>query len=126
MNFNENIEKMVKDHAEMKSWHEAMAKTAANSMQDHIKAATWHESQMNLIKAIKEVPLEPEKTVTTIPASNFSASTPSSPKPQATEVPLDPQTIKKMDLISVLNDHVKEHGDFDMDVETIANFLIND
>ena len=40
------------------------------------------------------------------------------------EVPLDPSTVKKSDLISVLSQHAKEHGDFDMDIESIANFLM--
>lgn len=134
MNFNENIEKMVKDHAEMKSWHEAMAKSAADSMQDHIKAAAWHDSQSSLIKGMmNEVPLDPEKKVTNIPTGSYSP-TPSAPTPSSVgpikvgnmDVPMDPQTVKKMDLVNLLTDHAKQHGDFDMDVETIANFLINE
>lgn len=123
-----NIEKMIQDHDAMKSWHENMAKSAAESMQDHIKAAAWHNSQADLIKGMMtEVPLDPEKKVTSIPAAG-SAETPTSGAGKTApkkEVPLDPE-VKKADLIAILNDHAAEYGEFDMDVETIAKFLLND
>lgn len=123
-----NIEKMIEDHDAMKSWHENMAKSAAESMQDHIKAAAWHNSQADLIKGMMtEVPLDPEKKVATIPAAG-SAQTPTSGAGKTApkkEVPLDPE-VKKADLISILSDHAEQYGDFDMDVETIAKFLLND
>lgn len=124
-----NIDKMIQDHDAMKSWHEEMAKTAAATMQDHIKAAAWHGSQGDIIKAMmNEVPLDPEKKVSTIPTSG-SAPTPTSGNgmsPGSKEVPLDPATVKKSDLVAVLNDYAKEHGNFDMDIDAIANFLINE
>jgi hypothetical protein len=124
-----NMEKMVEDHGAMKNWHDNMAKSAASAMQDHIKAAAWHDSQMNLIKGmLNEVPLDPEKKVTSIPTAG-SAPTPTSGNgmsPGSKEVPLDPATVKKSDLVAVLNDYAKEHGNFDMDVDAIANFLINE
>lgn len=124
-----NIEKMIQDHNSMKNWHETMAKSAADTMQDHIKAAAWHESQSDLIKGMmNEVPLDPEKKVNTIPTSG-SASTPQSGSGMTSptkEVPLDPATVKKSDLVSILSDHVAKYGDFDMDIDTIANFLINE
>jgi hypothetical protein len=124
-----NIEKMAQDHVAMQSWHEQMAKSAADSMQDHIKAAAWHNSQADIMKAMMtDVPLDPEKKVTTIPTSG-SAPTPTSGagKTSATqEVPLDPDSVKKADLVAVLSEHTAQYGDFDMDIETIANFLMND
>lgn len=129
MNYSSNMQKMAKDHASMKAWHEEMAKFNAEKMQDHIKAAAWHDSQADLIKAMmNEVPLDPEKKTTTIPGGTYSPtpSAPTSNKPSASEVPLDPSTVKKSDLIDILNDHIAKHGEFDMDVETIANFLITE
>ena len=123
-----NIDKMIQDHDSMKSWHETMAKAAAESMQDHIKAAAWHSSQGDIIKAMMtEVPLDPEKKVTSIPTAG-SAQTPTSGSGKTAptkEVPLDPE-VKKADLIAILNEHEAEFGKFDMDVETIAKFLLND
>lgn len=123
-----NIDKMVQDHDAMKTWHENMAKSAAESMQDHIKAAAWHSSQADLIKAMmNEVPLDPEKKVTSIPTAG-SAPTPTSGAGKTSptkEVPLDPD-VKKADLVAILKDHAAEYGEFDMDVETIAKFLLND
>ncbi|MEY3376894.1 MAG: hypothetical protein RL463_1204 [Bacteroidota bacterium] len=124
-----NIDKMVDDHIQMKNWHENMAKSAATMMQDHIKAAAWHESQADLVKAMmNEVPLDPDKKVTTIPTSG-SATTPvsgSGMSPSATEVPLDPASVKKADLVALLQQHEDQFGKFDMDIEAIASFLIAD
>lgn len=112
----------------MKTWHESMAKTAADTMQDHIKAAAWHDSQSDLIKGMmNEVPLDPEKKVVTIPTAG-SAPTPTtgSGKTSPTkEVPLDPE-VKKADLVAVLSSHAEQYGEFDMDIESIAKFLLND
>lgn len=127
MKFNDNVSKMIDDHNGMKNWHDNMAKSAAAAMQDHIKAAAWHESQSNLIKGMmQEVPLDPEKKQTSIPSGTY-APTPSSgggmdaPKK---EVALDPQTVKKADLVTMLKAHEAEHGKFDMAVEDIATFLL--
>lgn len=124
---NTNIEKMITDHNQMREWHEGMAKSAAEMMQDHIKAATWHASQADLIKGMTEVPLNPEKKQTSIPSGSY-APTPSGKGGKSApekEVPLDPETIKKSDLISMLKQHEEDHGSFDMNVEDIANFLLN-
>lgn len=123
-----NIDKMVKDHDSMKSWHESMAKAAAETMQDHIKAAAWHSSQSDIMKSmLNEVPLDPEKKVTSIPtAGSAPAPTSGSGKTAPTkEVPLDPE-VKKSDLVAILTEHAAQYGDFDMDVEAIAKFLLND
>lgn len=122
-----NIDKMISDHKQMQEWHETMAKSAAEMMKDHIKAANWHVSQADLIKGMTEVPLDPEKKQTTIPTGG-SASTPNNGKGMSApekQVPLDPETVKKSDLVSILKSHEETHGSFDMDVEDIANFLLN-
>ena len=127
MNYSENMNKMAKEHTSMKSWHEEMAKSAATQMQDHMKAASWHESQSNMIKGmINEVPLDPEKKSTSIPVSG-SAPTPTSGvgfSAPTKEVALDPETVKKSDLVAILKSHEEEFGSFDMSVEDIANFLL--
>lgn len=122
-----NVEKMIEDHGKMKNWHETMAKSSAEAMQDHIKAASWHESQMSLIKSMTEVPLDPESKKTTIPSGSYTPA-PSSgggKKGSEKEVPLDPETVKKSELIDLLKSHAEKHGDFDMDLETVASFLLN-
>lgn len=123
----DNMKKMVSDHTAMKSWHETAAKTAAEQMQDHIKAAAWHDSQVNLIKGmINEVPLDPEKKTSSIPtAGTASAPTSGAGKTSPTkEVPLDPKTVKKGDLVEILSEHEEQFGKFDIPVEDIANFLL--
>jgi hypothetical protein len=123
-----NIDKMIQDHDSMKSWHEEMAKSAAESMQDHIKAAAWHNSQADIMKSMmNEVPLDPEKKVTSIPTAG-SVDTPTSGAGKTSptkEIALDPE-VKKSDLIAILEEHAAQYGDFDMEVEAIAKFLLND
>jgi len=121
----DNMKKMINDHLTMKSWHEVSAKTAAEQMQDHIKAAAWHDSQINIIKGmITEVPLDPEKKSLSIPAGGAS-SVPASRKEKdsAREVPLDPKTLRKNDLVDMLLNHEEQYGKFDISVEDVANFL---
>jgi hypothetical protein len=129
MKYTDNMYKMAQEHTAMKSWHEDMAKSAATQMQDHVKAASWHESQSNMIKGmIEEVPLDPEKKTTSIPAAG-SASMPTSGNGMNApmkEVPMDPDTVKKSDLVAILKSHEAEFGSFDMSVEDIANFLLAD
>ena len=122
-----NMEKMIEDNAAMKNWHENMAKASAEAMQDHIKAAAWHNSQSDLLKGMmNEVPLDPEKKVTSIPMAG-SAPTPTSGSGMsapAEEVALDPENVKKSDLIAVLKEHAAQIGNLDADVDAIANFLM--
>ena len=122
-----NMEKMIEDNDAMKNWHENMAKTSAEAMQDHIKAAAWHNSQSDLLKGMmNEVPLDPEKKVSSIPTAG-SAPTPTSGSGKTAptkEVALDPDTVKKSDLIAVLKEHAEQIGNLDADVDAIANFLM--
>jgi hypothetical protein len=123
-----NIDKMVQDHDAMKSWHEGMAKSAAETMQDHIKAAAWHNSQADIMKSMmNDIPLDPEKKVTSIPTAG-SADTPTSGAGKTAptkEIALDPE-VKKSDLVAILSEHAAQYGEFDMEVEAIAKFLLND
>ena len=127
MKYSDNMKKMAEDHNAMQVWHEDMAKTAATHMQDHLKAANWHVAQLDLIKGmINDVPLDPEKKVSSIPQSG-SAQTPTSGSGYSApskEVPLDPESVKKSELIAILKGHESDHGSFDMSVEDIAAFLL--
>jgi hypothetical protein len=76
---------------------------------------------------MNEVPLDPEKKVTSIPTAG-SADTPTSGTGKTSptkEIALDPE-VKKSDLIAILEEHAAQYGDFDMEVEAIAKFLLND
>jgi hypothetical protein len=125
MNNSENMNKMIEEHLSMKSWHETMAKSSVEAMQDHIKAASWHDSQSNLIKGMfQEVPLDPETKKMTVPAGSYAAPTPGKKKVAETKIPMDPQTVKKGDLVAILEAHEEEFGSFDMSAEDIASFLL--
>ncbi len=133
-------------HDSMKSWH-------ANMATQHAIAAEWHSDQADsLSKAIQDLPLDPEKIVTTISPergastgvpstsafpssapesgteirttadSGQSLTEPASAAPRAIEVPLDP--VKKADLAEILNQHIEEFGSLNKSVEEIVEFLL--
>jgi hypothetical protein len=75
---------------------------------------------------MNEVPLDPEKKVTSIPMAG-SAPTPTSGAGKTAptkEVALDPENVKKSELIAVLKDHANQIGNLDADIDAIANFLM--
>lgn len=133
-------------HDSMKSWHVNMAT-------QHAIAAEWHSEQSEgLSKAIKNLPLDPEKIVTTIsqekgfstaepgsrafpssapesstevrttPASGASTAQTGGSAPRPIEVPLDP--VKKADLVEILKQHVDEYGSFGKSVEEVVEIIL--
>ena len=111
----DNVQVMKAHHDQMKSWNENMAK-------QHKDAAEWHKQQSEeLEKAMIQVPLNPEQKPAPSAGGAGGATTGegASSAPAPTTVPLDP--VKKADLISILNDHVAEYGDFEKSVEDIVN-----
>jgi hypothetical protein len=133
-------------HDSMKAWH-------ANMATQHSIAAEWHSDQSeSLSKAIQNIPLDPEKMVTSIsserggstgegasskPASStpemststlrFSESGASTgatggSSPRPVNVPLDP--VKKGDLIEILNQHVEEYGSFGKSIEEVVEIIL--
>jgi len=113
----DNVETMKAHHMEMKSWNEEMAK-------QHQEAAIWHEQRAEeLEKAMIRVPLEPEQKPAPSAGGARGSSTdgPDPAAPAATTVPLDP--VKKADLVSILEDHAAEYGDFDKSIEEIVQLI---
>jgi hypothetical protein len=113
----DNVEIMKSQHERMKSWNE-------NMMKQHEAAAQWHQSQIEeLEKAMVRIPLEPEQKPAPSAGGSGGAATGegASSAPTATQVPLDP--VKKADLISILEDHAAEYGDFSKSIEEIVNLI---
>lgn len=123
----DNAEEMARQHKFLKNMHEEMSKSLFNQMKEHITAAQYHEQQADrLEKAVKDVTfmLETETRGVGGSDSGSTAETTSTATPTAdsTHGPSDP--VKKADLMEILKAHTAEYGDFDMDVETIVNFLL--
>jgi hypothetical protein len=133
-------------HDSMKAWH-------ANMATQHAIASEWHSDQSErLSKAIQNLPLDPEKIVTSLgaekggstgepsssvfpssapesgtevratPASGSSTAQTGGSAPRAIEVPLDP--VKKADLLEILNQHIDQFGSFDKSVEDIVGIIL--
>lgn len=116
----DNVEVMKSQHEKMKSWNE-------NMMKQHEAAALWHGQQIEeLEKAMVRVPLEPETKPAPSAGGARGSSTdgPDAAAPAATQVPLDP--VKKADLISILQDHAAEYGDFSKSIEEIAQLILGE
>lgn len=116
----DNVETMKYHHDKMKSWNEDMAK-------QHQSAAEWHQHQIEeLEKAMVRVPLEPEQKPAPSAGGARGQSTdgPDPAAPAPTQVPLDP--VKKADLISILQDHAAEYGDFEKSIEDIADLILGE
>lgn len=132
-------------HDSMKSWHASMAT-------QHSIAAEWHLDQSeSLSKAIQNIPLDPEKIVTTMSsekgqstgAPGTSAPASSTPvlssevrtinasgaasaqlagaSPRPIDIPLDP--VKKADLVEILKQHVDEFGSFGKSIEEVVDSI---
>ena len=116
----DNVEMMRSHHDKMKSWNENMAK-------QHEAAAAWHQQQIEeLEKAMIQVPLNPEEKPAPSAGGSDGADTgeSTSAAPAPTQVPLDP--VKKADLISILQDHAAEYGDFEKSIEDIADLILGE
>lgn len=116
----DNVEMMKSHHDKMKSWNENMAK-------QHEAAALWHEQQIEeLEKAMIQVPLNPENKPAPSAGGSGGGDTgeTASSTPPVTQVPLDP--VKKADLVSILQDHAAEYGDFEKSIEDIADMILGE
>lgn len=116
----DNVEIMKAQHEKMKSWNE-------NMMKQHEAAALWHGQQIEeLEKAMVRIPLEPEKKPAQSAGGARGTSTdgPDAAAPAPVQVPLDP--VKKADLVSILQDHAAEYGDFSKSIEEIAELILGE
>jgi len=109
----DNAEKMVDQHKFL--------------LKEALRAAAYHQEQIDVLsKAVKDVTFMLTESSQSLPGSDTgSTGQPASSAPQAKEVDGDgqPESVKK-DLVQSLKQHEDKHGKFDIDVETIADFLM--
>lgn len=119
-----NVEIKYDDAALTKSKHDSMKAWHTNMAEQHAIAAEWHGEQSEILsKAMVNVPLDPQKTVTSLGGQRGSTTGQgSSSAARATDV-ADVQT-KKMDLIEILKSHEEEFGSFDASVEEIVDSIL--
>lgn len=114
----DNAAEIKKQHDSMNAWHKSMAES-------HMRAADWHGSQSEVLsKAMKEVPLDPDKVTTPSLGGAQGAPTgePASSAPPAKTVPLDP--MKKAEFVQILKDHAHVFGDLGAPIEEIAEIIL--
>lgn len=109
----DNAEKMVEQHKFL--------------LKEALRAAAYHQEQIDtLSKAVKDVTFMLTETTQSLPGSDTgSTGEPASSAPAPTSFKDDGEveTVKK-DLVEALKQHEDKHGKFDIDVETIADFLM--
>jgi hypothetical protein len=112
----------VDDAEKMVGQHQFLLKEA-------LKAASYHQDQIDqLSKAVKDVTyMLTEEMVATPGSDSGSTGEPASAAPATSSFVDDGavEEVRKNDLISVLKEHAIEFGDFDIDVDTIASFLLS-
>lgn len=111
----DNAEKMVQQHQIL--------------LKEALRAASYHQEQIDeLAKAVKDVTFMTTKTTTSLGGTDSgSTGEPASSATPASDVvgPEVAEEVRKTDLISVLKEHAAEFGDFDIDPDTIAGFLLS-
>lgn len=124
----DSAEAMINQHSFLKNKNEEMAKVAFAQMREFIEAASYHQQQIDtLSKAVKDVTFMLSETKKAIPTNDGgSTSEPASATPMAEEVNGDAkvESVRKSELVSLLKQHEAEFGEFDVDVELIASFLM--
>lgn len=112
----DNAEKMVLKHQFL--------------LKEALAAAAYHQEQIDtLSKAVKDVTSQPGAELQTTTASVGGSDTgstgePASSAPSAKTVDGDGQPVRKDNLVEVLKNHEAQYGEFDIDVEVIASFLL--
>lgn len=106
-------------------------------LKEALAAAAYHQEQIDLLsKAIKDVTYMVTQQTSAVSGSDTGTTgEPASTAPTALD-PVDdsmPEMLegsgvgfdaKKADLVSILKEHETEYGSFDIDIETIASFLM--
>jgi hypothetical protein len=108
----DNAEKMVDQHKFL--------------LKEALRAAAYHQEQIDVLsKAVKDVTFMLTENSQSLPGSDTgSTGEPASTAPIALEPEGDTVETVKKDLVDILKQHEDKHGKFDIDVETIADFLM--
>jgi hypothetical protein len=114
----DNAEKMVDQHKFL--------------LKEALKAAAYHQDQIDtLSKAVKDVTFMLTETTRSLGGTDGGdtgepASATPSASDETTKGPGKVETVRKSDLIATLKAHQDIYGDFDVDVDIIADFLIGE
>jgi len=111
----DNAEKMVQQHQLL--------------LKEALKAAAYHQEQIDqLSKAVKDVTFMLTETTQSAGGTDTgSTGEPASSAPAPTGFVDDGkvQEVNKQNLISLLKEHESKFGEFDINPETIATFLLS-
>lgn len=111
----DNAEKMVQQHQFL--------------LKEALRAASYHQEQIDeLSKAVKDVTfMLTEETTSVGGTDSGSTGEPSSTAPNASDVDGDgvSEQVRKDNLVALLEEHAAEFGDFDINTELIATFLLS-
>jgi len=127
----DNAKEMIRQHSFLRDKSDQMSKAAFTQMKESLEAVAYHQSQIDLLsKAVKDVTFMTSKQVTSLGGNSNSseASSPTdaslNPAPKTNFGPEDPKKVKKANLIEMLKAYENDNGEFDINPEVIASFLM--
>lgn len=127
----DNAKEMIRQHSFLRDKSDQMSKAAFTQMKESLEAVTYHQSQIDLLsKAVKDVTFMTSKQVTSLgggtlaPAASAPTEPALNPAPETSFGPGDPKRVKKDSLIEMLKAYESDNGEFDINPEVIASFLM--
>jgi hypothetical protein len=127
----DNAKEMIRQHSFLRDKSDQMSKAAFTQMKESLEAVAYHQSQIDLLsKAVKDVTFMTSKQVTSLgggtltPAASAPTEAALNPTPETNFGPGDPKKVKKANLIEMLKAYESDNGEFDINPEVIASFLM--
>lgn len=127
----DNAKEMIRQHSFLRDKNDQMSKAAFIQMKESLEAVTYHQSQIDLLsKAVKDVTFMTSKEVKPLgggelaPAASAATEASLNPSPKTNFGPGDAKRVKKDNLIEMLKAYESDNGEFDINPEVIASFLM--
>jgi len=126
----DSAKEMIRQHSFLRDKNDQMSKTAFAQMKESLEAVSYHQSQIDLLsKAVKDVTFMVSKETRSLgggenASASSAADSSATPSPKTNFGPSDPKRVKKDNLIEMLKAYEADNGEFDINPEVIASFLM--
>ncbi len=127
----DSAKEMIRQHSFLRDKNDQMSKAAFAQMKESLEAVAYHQSQIDLLsKAVKDVTFMVSKETRSLgggentPAPSAATDSSLAPSPKTNFGSGDPKRVKKDNLIEMLKAYETDNGEFDINPEVIASFLM--